>query len=182
MDESIHGRLRGGILMYRPATHRTTMTMNSTKDEIARILEAAEEAAYKRGWDDACDAMKEAADSVKAAYFAPPMAEDMAVPTTVVMMPHHGRTGRPASAAIVVVEDCINSSPGKKGVEVVKAVQLVDPAIPERTVRTALRRLKMHKKIWQRNGLWYPKPVRYRPELLDAENNDEEANNSPPHQ
>ncbi len=164
------------------------MTNTSTKDEIARILEAAEEAAYKRGWDDACEAMKEAADSVQASRLVPPDASHTSVSSTythtiahaLVMTPHHGRTGRPASAAIVVVEDCINASPGKKGVEVVKAVQLVDPTIPERTVRTALRRLKLNKKIWQRSGLWYPKP---QPRLRDLVSNDDgEANSSPPHQ
>jgi hypothetical protein len=86
------------------------------------------------------------------------------------------RTGRPSSNAIEVVEDCISASPGKKGVDVVKAAQLVDPAIPERTVRTCLRRLKLSKKIWQRNGLWYPKPPRVR-----LENENEEAISSPPH-
>jgi hypothetical protein len=151
--------------------------MTNPKDEIARLLEAAEEAAYKRGWDDACDAMKEAADSVKAGHFYPPTADEMREP--VLVTPHHGRTGRPASAAIVVVEDCINASPGKKGVDVVKAVHLIDAGIPERTVRTALRRLKIHKRIWQRNGLWYPKPQR---ERLLIENTDEEANSSPPRQ
>ena len=83
--------------------------------------------------------------------------------------------GRPASKAIQVVEDCIAQSPGKKGVDVIKAAQLVDPAINERTARTCLRRLKLNKKIWQRNGLWYPKP-RPRPE-----NENEEAISSPPH-
>jgi hypothetical protein len=156
--------------------------MADTKDQIARLVQDAEEAAYKRGWDDACEAMKTAADTVKLAHFYPPTAEEMDV--EVVIAPHHGRTGRPASAAIGVVEDCINASPGKKGVEVVKAVHLVDPSIPERTVRTALRRLKIHKRIWQRNGLWYPKQQteRYRPSTLPPENNDEEANSSPPHQ
>jgi hypothetical protein len=120
--------------------------------------------------------MKRAADSAKASHFYPPTAEEMNADTPIV--PHHGRTGRPASAAITVVEDCITASPGKKGVEVVKAVHLADPSIPERTVRTALRRLKIHKRIWQRNGLWYQKAQRY----PVVENNDEEAISSPPHQ
>jgi hypothetical protein len=150
--------------------------MTDPKDQIARIVQDAEEAAYKRGWDDACDAMKKSTDTVKASYFHPPTAEEMNV--DVLIVSHHGRTGRPASAAIGVVEDCINASPGKKGVDVVKAVQLIDSAIPERTIRTALRRLKIQKKIWQRNGLWYPKAQRY---PVVVETNDEEAKSSPPH-
>ncbi|MGM5020522.1 MULTISPECIES: hypothetical protein [unclassified Tardiphaga] len=147
--------------------------MTNPKDEIARLLESAEEAAYKRGWDDACEAIMKAAGTSKADYFLPPPAEG-AEETATMATPR--RTGRPSSNAIEVVEDCISASPGKKGVDVVKAAQLVDPAIPERTVRTCLRRLKLSKKIWQRNGLWYPKPPRVR-----LENENEEAISSPPH-
>jgi hypothetical protein len=144
--------------------------MTDPKDQIARLVQDAEEAAYKRGWEDALAAMRRATDAVAqhiipAAFQAHVSAEPR-------------RTGRPASAAIGVVEDCINQSPGKKGVDVVKAAQLIDPSIPERTVRTALRRLKIQKKIWQRNGLWYPKPLR----LRDLVENDEEANSSPTRQ
>jgi len=77
-----------------------------------------------------------------------------------------------------MTEATVNAAPGRKGVEVVKAVQLIEPSIPERTVRTALRRLKMHKRIWQRDGRWYPKAPRQR-DLLETD--DEEANSSPPH-
>lgn len=148
--------------------------MADAKDQIAQIVQAAEEAAYRRGWEDARHAVMRAADALKRGAEAAANRQAEMFEATV---EEPRKTGRPASAAIVVVEDCINASPGKKGVEVVKAVQLVDPAIPERTVRTALRRLKIHKRIWQRNGLWYPKPQRQR----DAENNDEEAISSPPH-
>jgi hypothetical protein len=150
--------------------------MTDTKDQIARLVQAAEEAAYRRGWEDACAAIKRAADTTKRSDIAPGWQAEVIV-EPVEIEPR--RTGRPASAAIGVVEDCITASPGKKGVEVVKAVQLVDPSIPERTVRTALRRLKIHKRIWQRNGLWYPKLPRQH-DLL--ENHDEEAISSPPHQ
>lgn len=90
------------------------------KDEIARLIEAAEEAAYRRGWEDACIAIKRAADAVQqSASLATAFEAD------VVIEPRHAieprKTGRPASIAIQVVEDCINASPGKKGVDVVKA-------------------------------------------------------------
>lgn len=147
--------------------------MTDPKDQIAAIVQAAEEAAYKRGWNEACAAMKMAADAITNNANA-----WRGFQTEVLVEPR--KNGRPASAAIMVVEDCIIASPGKKGVEVVEAVHLIDPSIPERTVRTALRRLKIHKKIWQRNGLWYPKSPRGQRDLL--ENNDEEAISSPPHQ
>jgi hypothetical protein len=144
--------------------------MTNPKDEITRVLEAAEQAAYERGWADACEAMAKAATEAKVVHAASTTINSSSAITT-----EPRKTGRPSSNAIEVVEDCINASPGKRGVDVVKAVRLVDSSIPERTVRTCLRRLKLNKKIWQRNGLWYPKP-RSRPE-----NENEEAISSPPH-
>ena len=146
--------------------------MSDPVDEISKIVKAASRDAYARGWQDAMDAVAKAAqglkpiDSGSADAAAKPGLEITIVPRT---------NGRPASKAIQIVEDCITQSPGKKGIEVVKAAQLVDPTINERTARTCLRRLKLNKKIWQRNGLWYPKP-RQRPE-----NENEEAISSPPH-
>ena len=109
---------------------------------------------HKRGWGDACDAISKAAGDVKAGH------PSLKLYQAYVITAEPRKTGRPSSNTIEVVEDCINASPGKKGVEVVKAAQLVDLSINERTVRTCLRRLKLNKKIWQRNGLWYPKPPR----------------------
>jgi hypothetical protein len=148
--------------------------MGDPVDEISKIVKAASRDAYARGWQDALDAVAKAAqgmrppDSDIAGTAVKPGPALTIVPRT---------NGRPASKAIQVIEDCINQSPGKKGVDVIKSAQLVDPAINERTARTCLRRLKISKKIWQRAGLWYPK-LRLR-DLV--ENNDEEAISSPPH-
>jgi hypothetical protein len=146
--------------------------MSDPVDEISKIVKAASRDAYARGWQDALDAVAKAAQGMKS-----PDSDDAggAVKPGLAITIVPRTNGRPASKAIQVVEDCINQSPGKKGVEVIKAAQLVDAAINERTARTCLRRLKLSKKIWQRNGLWYPKP-RQR-----AENENEEAINSPPH-
>jgi hypothetical protein len=146
--------------------------MTDTKDQIAALVQAAEEASYRRGWEDACAAIRTAADAVRAVDMAPGTEVEVTVESAAPR-----RTGRPPSVTIQVVEDCINAAPGRKGVEVVKAAQMIDPMIPERTVRTALRRLKMSKKIWQRNGLWYPKQR----ERSLLENDDGEMSSSPPH-
>jgi hypothetical protein len=146
--------------------------MSNPVDEISKIVKAASRDAYARGWQDALDAVAKAAQGMKpidseiAEAGQKPGIEVVIVPRT---------NGRPASKAIQVVEDCIAQSPGKKGVDVIRAAQLVDAAINERTARTCLRRLKLSKKIWQRNGLWYPKP-RPRPG-----NENEETISSPPH-
>src|SRR5580698_8857735 len=70
----------------------------------------------------------------------------------------------------------IAENPGMSGVDVVKAAQAIDNMIKERTVRTALRRMRLAKVIWKRSGLWYPKAK----EKI-AENGNGEAVGSPPH-
>jgi len=144
--------------------------MADLKDEIARLIHDAEQAAYRRGWSDALDNIRRDIEARSQQGHPSPNGFQTEVYT------EPRRTGRPASNAVHMVEATVNASPGSKGVEVVKAVQLIEPTIPERTVRTALRRLKIHKRIWQRDGKWYPKSPRQR-DLLET--NDEEAN--PPH-
>ncbi|HEY2884412.1 MAG TPA: hypothetical protein VGJ08_04290, partial [Rhizomicrobium sp.] len=120
---------------------RRSFTMADLKDKIAEMIQAAEEAAYRRGWDDAFAEMKQAVETVR-------RSGGMIEVTMPPPSPPPRRSGRPASATIGVVEQCINSAPGMKGVQVVKAAQLIDPSIQERTVRTSLRRLRDDKKIW----------------------------------
>lgn len=147
--------------------------MTDPRDEISKIIESAESAAYLRGWQDAVDAVAELVlgvksrdpESVSLAVQKNPDIASAIVPRT---------SGRPPSKAIQIVEDCILASPGMKGVQVVKAAQLIDSSIKERTVRTCLRRLRMSKVIWQRNSLWYPKSKR-------TEHENGEATSSPPH-
>jgi hypothetical protein len=140
------------------------------RDEIERIIEQAEAAAFQRGWDAAVASITESAKRLRPNMRAPEMA-----PATIVARPLAPQRGRPQSKAIQVVEDCIAATPGMRGVDVVQAAQSVDAAIKERTVRTCLRRLRMSKVIWQRNGLWYPK-TKEKPENVSGE-----AVGSPPH-
>jgi hypothetical protein len=154
--------------------------MSDPVEEISKIAKAALQDAYARGWKDCAEAISKAAHGMKSADSE--ISDNAIAPATNGFMVEIGgppppRTnGRPASKAIQVVEDCITQAPGKKGVEVIKAAQLIDANINERTARTCLRRLKMSKKIWQRNGLWYPK-LRLQ-ELV--EKHVEEASGSPP--
>jgi hypothetical protein len=146
--------------------------MSDPRDEISKIIESAESAAYARGWKDGVEAVTAAALRMR----APLRSDDSSVTPVkpgveIVITPRP--SGRPPSKAIQVVEDCIAAAPGMKGVQVVKAAQLVDSSINERTVRTCLRRLRLHKTIWQRNNLWYPKKR--------SEQSNGEANSSPPH-
>jgi hypothetical protein len=149
--------------------------MSDPVEEITKMAKAAVHDAYARGWQDCAEAIAKAAQGMKSSDSdVPDSAAATGVEINIGSPPSPRTNGRPASKAIHVVEDCITQAPGKKGVEVIKAAQLIDAKINERTARTCLRRLKMGKKIWQRNGLWYPKP-RQR-----AEHENEEASSSPP--
>jgi hypothetical protein len=150
----------------------TVSHMTDPRDEIARIIADAEQAAYRRGWNDAVAAMATAAEQLRDPNIVPESA-----PASHDMAPMAARPGRPASNAMKIVTDVIAAQPGMAGVDVVKAAQLVDGTIKERTVRTCLRRLRLSKVIWKRTGLWYPKAK----EKLAAENGNGEAVGSPPH-
>lgn len=129
--------------------------MSDTRDEIDRIIQEAEQKAFERGWRAACELIGEGLKHLPIPSELP--AEEIQEPLDQSSPPEAARRGRPSSRAIDIVADCIASQPGMKGVEVVKAAQEINPGIKERTVRTCLRRLRLSKAIWRRNGLWYPK-------------------------
>jgi hypothetical protein len=141
--------------------------MTDPRDEIARIIAEAERAAYQRGWSDAVTAMAAAAAQLRIPNIVSDASRTNLPP----------RPGRPASNVMKIVSDAIASNPGMTGVDVVKAAQMVDGTIKERTVRTCLRRLRLAKAIWKRNGLWYPKAK----EKTAVEHGNGEAVGSPPH-
>jgi hypothetical protein len=154
--------------------------MTNAKDQIAQIIADAERNAYARGVNDTITAF--------ATVFQAKSEELLKVPAVPVPDPAPPKApakgasatstenrGRP-SKAVTVVDNAIAATPGMTGVEVVKAVHAVDAAIPERTVRTCLRRLRLNKKIWRRGGRWYPKTIKETGETRSGE-----AVGTPPH-
>jgi hypothetical protein len=128
--------------------------MSDPREEINRLIEIAERNAYQAGWRAAIDAMAKSAEMLRTgAGTAPVTAPALEPPAGPTQQPR--RSGRPPSPTAQVVEECIKAQPGMTGVEVVKAAQSVDAKIKERTVRTCLRRLRVAKKIWKRNGSWF---------------------------
>ncbi len=125
--------------------------MADPRDEITKIIKKAESTAYERGWREALDFIVQHAHEFRRRGGLA-ITEEAAASIT------PRQRGRPRGKVIDIVSDCIASTPGMKGVDVVHAAQAVDATIRERTVRTCLRRLRENKIIWKRNGLWYPKP------------------------
>jgi hypothetical protein len=118
----------------------------SRAGQIARLLAEAEQDGYRRGWQDAIDALKAKA----------PVPESALVPPEYIDSPPID-TGKRSSMALV--RDLIFDRPGLKGVEIVKALAHQGTPVKERTVRTCLHRLRSDHVIWQRKTLWYPRPV-----------------------
>lgn len=109
--------------------------------EIRRILAQATKSAYEQGWNDAMKAFEQAASS-----HLSPSNQQMELPD----MPPAPSPDVPTTAA-GMVEMAIIAVPGLSGAEIARQL----PAIHERTIRTALRRLKLKKRIVQRNKGWF---------------------------
>lgn len=149
--------------------------MAGQREQIGQLLDDMEREAresYARGWRDAIAALQ-----AKALEMAPSASVvDANIGTTVGLTPPVRSRGRPEKA-ITLVQTEIFGEPGLRGVDIVKSLESKGTPVVDRTVRSALRRLKGSKVVWQRNGKWYPKPK----ERVDAENETGEAVGSPPH-
>ena len=119
-------------------------------DEITRILAAATKAAYDQGWADAVKAFEQAANAMPVLGDPEPQTDFH----TYLAKTLPKRRGKPSKAADDVLMT-IGAVPGNNGAFI--AAQL--PHIPERTVRTALRRLRLSGRIEQRQGGWFVKRV-----------------------
>jgi hypothetical protein len=127
---------------------------------------------YARGWRDAIAALQ--AKAPEMALDGAPLADSLNGQAAAGGAPQRTR-GRPQKA-ISLVQAEIFGEPGLRGVDIVRALEKKGTPVVDRTVRSALRRLKGSKIVWQRNGKWYPKPK----ERPDAENENGEASGPPP--
>jgi hypothetical protein len=124
----------------------------SRTDEIKQILADATRQAYKQGWDDAMAALKKAATSNVITLTVEENAQEEPAFNLGPASEHIvRRRGRP-NASTEKVAKVIGGAPGMSGAQVVGTL----PGIHERTIRTALRRLRLTGRIEQRNGGWYP--------------------------
>jgi hypothetical protein len=149
--------------------------MPNYREQIESLLDAMERDAresYARGWADAIAALQAKAPEMAAAM---PAKDQRGGPSSDSKEPQRPR-GRPEKA-ISLVQGAIFAEPGLRGVDVVQALEQNGTPVSDRTVRSALRRLRESKVIWQRKHKWYPKPK----ERADAENEIGEVLATPPH-
>jgi hypothetical protein len=127
-------------------------------EEIKELLAKATRAAYERGYNDAMARFHQITiEAINDGAIDPPTEAPQQSGARIVV--HRGggdlfarirRGGRPNASGSAVLKTIIDN-PGKTGAEVAQLC----PAIHERTVRTALRRLRLAGKIIQAEGKWF---------------------------
>ena len=119
-------------------------------DEIKEMLAKATSAAYQRGYNDAMARFRQiAVEALQDEAITPNAAETPALKAARIFV--DGRRGGRPNASGAAVLNVITNNPGHTGAEVAQLC----PAVHERTVRTALRRLRLADKIEQREGKWF---------------------------
>jgi hypothetical protein len=149
--------------------------MPNYREQIESLLGAMERDAresYARGWADAIAALQAKAPEIAQAIPAGDTKGNGAASDS--KQPQRAR-GRPEKA-ISLVQGAIFAEPGLRGVDIVRVLESNGTPVSDRTVRSALRRLR-GKAVWQRKHKWYPKPK----ERTDAENEIGEVLGTPPH-
>ncbi len=120
--------------------------MADSQSDVERLLaevERMKREAYDRGWRDAIGAVRKTMRKEINALSRPSAG---AASTTVVKREHRGVPS--------MVVNIIKERPGLRGVEIVEAAQEHGDT-NQRTIRTALRRLRKKGKIEQRDGHWF---------------------------
>jgi len=110
---------------------------SSREDQIRQLIEQATQKAFDRGYQAA-------------------WAEFQQTLTTATYKAAKGAGATPAkkkkqSGNADAVYDFIKANPGKSGAEIVQGL----PNINERTIRTVLRRLRIGRDIFQKDGRWF---------------------------
>jgi hypothetical protein len=150
--------------------------MSGQREHIERLLaemERESRESYARGWNDAIAALQAKAPKMDAPARTPAPTEHAGGNGSGTTQRQRGRPEK----AITFVQEAIFSEPGLRGVDIVRTLERNGTPVVDRTVRSALRRLREGKVIWERRKRWYPKSK----EHTEDESGFGEAVGSPPH-
>jgi hypothetical protein len=142
--------------------------MPGQRKEIERLLDDMEREAseaYSLGWQGAIAALQAKLSETASVPPVPTLGEKKGNGSESESKEPQRARGRP-ERAISLVQGAIFSEPGLRGVDIVRTLEKKGTPVVDRTVRSALRRLREAKVIWERKKRWYPKPK----ERLDSEN------------
>lgn len=132
--------------------------MEKVSEQIANLVAEAERVAFKKGWDAAITAVTQAAAKIASA-------PDQATATATIegrdttnrgrakARPHLRRAWHRKGVTQRLVIQKIEALPGIIGADIARA--LSPQGIKERTIRTALRRLRLEGAIVKKGDGWY---------------------------
>lgn len=144
--------------------------------ELQRIAEALEKRGYERGLEEG--RKQGHVEGWNAARERVIKALGITVTTLAPLAPPAPRT-----SVIRLVLKIINHTPGLNGIEIVSQASLdAGMAINERSVRTALRRLRLRGYIMQISGAWQPAagaPQELEADLLESVSDDDDDEDRP---
>ena len=134
--------------------------MPNWTDKLEPIIAEIEREAYKKGWDAALRHVVDiASNPAQPAQRSLPLVSEPLVNNAL-----NGATIAQSSATLTMVDvvgQVVRHSPGLRGTDIVSAIHGVnrdkDRKAMDRTVRTALLRLRKKGAIVSRDGGWYPK-------------------------
>ena len=142
--------------------------MANSREELLRLLEDRERAAYERGRRDAIEEAKNEWVAKLRNFIDHELSMHILKTAQPITLQVRVRPAKAKSAVLAVV----NEHPaGLSGTEVVHALKAKGEDIPERTIRTSLRRLMKANQIRKRDKRWFP---------MNAQNTSGEALGTPP--
>lgn len=115
------------------------MTTNNAHAALKQALGEIEAQAYRRGWEEAMAILKQVSQQHQEDLFSNPLRKDS----------HQDQS------VIQLVQEIIKETPGLTGIQIVERAVLLDSSAHERTVRTALRRLRIRGLIKNENSRWF---------------------------
>jgi hypothetical protein len=130
---------------------------------LTNMVHEIEAAAYRRGFNDGVRASLKAVKRLRPDVQAGGsngsdlnrvVSASAAIPATSTVSAQPVRQLRENSDQMRVLK-AIQASPGMRGVEILRALEAAGTTVHERTLRTALARLKYHHFIEQREERWY---------------------------
>ncbi|MBX9747084.1 MAG: hypothetical protein K2X34_09295 [Hyphomonadaceae bacterium] len=137
-------------LLTAARTRKTAFSEAMEQYENA-VWQAAWDRGHQQGWAEGYAHafwVMEQARTQQAAPAPPARAEPPTAPPL--------EEEEPSTSAQDIVWSVVNAKPGLRGVEIVAETEAMGKAVKERTVRTALHRLKKDGLIINRDERWYP--------------------------
>ncbi len=128
--------------------------MGDTK-ALANMVSEIKAAAYQRGFDDGLRAALKAVKGLRPEHQKSAGANGSQPQPVLPVQPQATRQLRENSDQMRVLQT-IRAKPGLRGIEILKSLEAAGTPVHERTLRTALARLKEHF-IEQREERWYEK-------------------------